>query len=132
MRTITLSILTFWHGANGLFMLLAPEHWYESVPGVTPTGPFNSHFIADIAIAFLACAIALALAVRLRGKIGGAMLIAPAMFLGGHSLLHLFELFHHGLSPTDIVRDTLTILTPGFLPAVIAWRDWRSSPRGEN
>src|ERR687898_1435706 len=35
---------------NGLFMLVAPEVWYEFVPGVTDTGFFNQHFIRDIGI----------------------------------------------------------------------------------
>src|SRR5262249_62208951 len=39
--------------ANGLFMLVSPEHWYFSVPGVTTTGPFNQHFIRDIGLIFL-------------------------------------------------------------------------------
>ncbi|HYV89857.1 MAG TPA: hypothetical protein VFA91_14865 [Candidatus Polarisedimenticolia bacterium] len=30
---------------NGLAMLLAGPRWYESVPGVTETGPFNPHFV---------------------------------------------------------------------------------------
>ena len=28
-------------GANGLFMLISPETWYFTVPGVTSSGPFN-------------------------------------------------------------------------------------------
>jgi hypothetical protein len=39
--------------ANGTFMLVAPEHWYVLVPGVTTTGPFNQHFIRDIGLIFL-------------------------------------------------------------------------------
>ena len=31
--------------ANGLFMLVSPGGWYDAVPGVTTTGPFNQHFI---------------------------------------------------------------------------------------
>ena len=33
---------------NGLFMLIAPQVWYEFVPGVTDTGFFNQHFVRDI------------------------------------------------------------------------------------
>ena len=43
-------------GLNGAMMLVAPGPWYEAVPGVTGTGPFNSHFIRDIGAAYLACA----------------------------------------------------------------------------
>src|SRR5688572_21425144 len=41
---------TLFLSANGLFMLVAPEPWYNLVPGVTDTGPFNQHFIRDIGI----------------------------------------------------------------------------------
>ena len=39
--------------ANGIFMLVSPEHWYVAVPGVTDTRPFNQHFIRDIGLIFL-------------------------------------------------------------------------------
>ncbi len=39
--------------ANGIFMLVAPENWYFTVPGVTSTGPFNQHFLRDIGLIFL-------------------------------------------------------------------------------
>jgi hypothetical protein len=39
--------------ANGIFMLVAPETWYFTVPGVTSTGPFNQHFLRDIGLIFL-------------------------------------------------------------------------------
>ena len=39
--------------ANGIFMLVSPEHWYVAVPGVTSTGPFNQHFLRDIGLIFV-------------------------------------------------------------------------------
>ena len=38
--------------ANGLFMLIAPLDWYYAVPTISATGPANTHFIADIGIAY--------------------------------------------------------------------------------
>jgi hypothetical protein len=38
-------------GANALFQLIAPLAWYDSVPGVIATGPFNAHFVRDIGAA---------------------------------------------------------------------------------
>lgn len=35
-----------------LSMWFTPHHWYEAVPGVAMMGPFNLHFIRDIALAF--------------------------------------------------------------------------------
>jgi hypothetical protein len=74
--------------ANGIFMLVAPETWYFTVPGVTSTGPFNQHFLRDIGLIFL--------------FLGGALLVgaarpqmrvllwgAPTIWLCGHALFHL-------------------------------------------
>lgn len=124
-------VLAGWHGLNGMFMLLFAERWYETVPGVTHTGPYNGHFIADIGIAFLASAIGLALAVRMRGIAAAALLVSPAVFLGGHALLHLTEFFHGHLSAAEIVRDTLVILVPGFAPAWLAWHYIETARNGE-
>lgn len=131
MQKLILSILAVWHGFNGLFMLFMPMRWYEGVPGVTHTGPFNGHFIADIAIAFLASAIGLALAVRQPGPIAAALLIAPAAFLGGHAVLHAVEFFHGHMIATDILRDTLIILVPGLLPALFILKNLQLRTAGE-
>ncbi len=116
-----LFFLAIWHGANGLFMLAAPEVWYQSVPGVTETGPYNGHFVADIAMAFLASAAGLVLAARINPVMVPAALIAPAVFLGGHAVLHFLEFFHGTFAMAEIARDTFTILLPGLLPAWFLW-----------
>ena len=131
MHKLILSILAVWHGANGLFMLILPALWYETVPGVTHTGPFNGHFIADIAIAFLAAAAGLALATRHRGPLAAALLVAPAVFLGGHAILHAVEFTHGHLNPGEIIRDILIIVVPGLAPAVLLWRNLQIRQYGE-
>ncbi|CAG1008818.1 MAG: hypothetical protein F9K19_13765 [Rhizobiaceae bacterium] len=113
MRTI-LIILAAWHGANGVFMLVAPEAWYAFVPDVTETGPANLHFIRDIGLAFMASAAGLVAATRAEAP--AAILLAPAIFLGGHAGIHLVELFEHGATAATALRDTALILVPGFLP----------------
>ena len=45
--------------ANGLAMLFASLAWYDTVPGVPTTGPFNPHFVKDIGAIYVACALAL-------------------------------------------------------------------------
>lgn len=122
MTKIILLVLGIWHGLNGCVMLLMPLRWYETVPGVTHTGPFNGHFIADIAIAFLASAIGLVLAALRPGHAAAAYLAAPAIFLGGHAVLHAVEFFHGHLNAYEIIRDTATIILPGILPAFFAMR----------
>ncbi len=128
-KTILL-VLAAWHGLNGVVMLLMPVRWYETVPGVTHTGPFNGHFIADIAIAFLASAIGLALAALRPGHSTVAFIAAPAVFLGGHAVLHAVEFFHGHLNVYEIVRDTATIILPGLLPAWLIWRELKMQTSG--
>lgn len=130
MTKIILAVLAAWHGLNGFFMLAMPVRWYETVPGVTHTGPFNGHFIADIAIAFLASAIGLALAASRPGHSVAAFLTMPAIFLGGHAVLHAVEFFHGHLNAYEIVRDTAIIIVPGLLPAILAFRVFHYQTRG--
>lgn len=118
MTRIVLFILAAWHGINGIFMLLGPRRWYASIPGVMDTGAFNPHFVTDIGIAFLACALALLVAAQAGGMHRVALLLAPALFLGGHALLHLLAPDNTSLSAW--MRDAVAILVPGFLPGAIA------------
>jgi len=46
------AILAVFNVANGLVMLLASSTWWNSVPGVPDTGPFNLHFVQDVGVAF--------------------------------------------------------------------------------
>jgi hypothetical protein len=72
---------------NGSVMLFAGPHWYQSVPGVADTGPFNPHFVQDIGLAFLMAGLALA-ARAWRPRYWPAA-VAGAGFLAAHALLHL-------------------------------------------
>lgn len=119
MRTI-LILLAAWHGANGIIMLVAPYAWYAIVPGVTDTGPVNTHFIRDIGLGFIASAACLLAASR--PEVPSGMLLAPAIFLGGHAGLHLVEMIGHGTTATAALRDTALILVPGFLPVALLLR----------
>ena len=115
MKTVLLA-LAFINIANAAFMLAAPGAWYAHVPGVTESGPFNGHFIADIGLAFLAAGLGLAFAAFAPPGRRSAFLAAPALFLAGHSLLHVAELIGHGGA---VLRDTALVIGPGLIPALI-------------
>ena len=68
-------------------MLLDGRAWYELTPGVTDTGPFNPHFVADIGAALLVVGFAL-LARAWRPRYWPAAL-AGAGFLVAHGLIHV-------------------------------------------
>ena len=71
-------------GANALWMLAAPANWFETLPGVVHTGPFNVHLVRDVGCAYLTIGLLLALAARWpRG--GFPLLIAVAVFMASTS-----------------------------------------------
>lgn len=110
-RTLLMALAAY-HALNGATMLMAPDFWYATVPGVDHTGPANTHFIRDIGLGFLAAATALLLAAR-----GATPLLAPALvFLVGHAGLHLFEMAAHGTTVAGALRDTVLIVLPAVLP----------------
>ena len=105
-------------GANGLAMMLAPATWYELIPGVTETGPFNTHFVRDIGAAYLVAAGGLLwFAIDVRGR---AAALAGAAFLGLHALVHLGEAVagHHA---AHLARDLPGVLLPAALCLWLAW-----------
>lgn len=104
---------------NGIIMLLAAPTWYESVPGVTETGPYNQHFIQDIGAAFLVAG--LALAVRAWRPRYWPAAVAGAGFLVAHAVLHLLMI----LSGHDhyVAFDLIAIVLPSALALYSAFPD---------
>jgi hypothetical protein len=82
--------------ANGLYMLAAPEAWYAAVPGVAASGPMNTHFIADIGLAFVASGVGQLLAMR-TSQAGAAFALAGSVWPALHAGLHVWGWFLHGL-----------------------------------
>lgn len=64
MAKIVLGIIAAIYGINALIMWFAPVFWYETTPGVAMMGPFNLHFVRDIALIYLLAAAAFAWSVK--------------------------------------------------------------------
>jgi hypothetical protein len=111
MKRVIAAILAVVNVVNGLTMLFAGLFWYQSVPGVTETGPFNPHFVQDIGAAFLAAGLALA-ARAWRASLWPAA-VAGATFLAAHGLIHVVGLVaghdHHA------AVDLLAVIVPSAL-----------------
>lgn len=75
---------------NGAFMLIDGPRWYDSVPGLAHTGPFNPHFVADIGAAYLIASLAL-IARTWRPRYWPAALAGAAFFVS-HALIHVADL----------------------------------------
>ena len=109
---------TLFLSANGLFMLVAPQPWYEFVPGVTATGFFNQHFIRDIGLIqlFLGVAFAVGLAIPER-RIG--LWLVGSLWLAAHAVFHLWEVAEGICAPSALVRDFPAVSLPALIGAAL-------------
>jgi hypothetical protein len=120
-RTV-LILLGIFHAANGISMLVAPDFCYNTVPGVTASGPMNHHFIADIGMAFLASGVGLLMAIR-TGTVAAAFALAGATFPALHALIHLWEWISEGIpsNPQQLASDAVAVMLASFVGFWLAW-----------
>lgn len=123
--TYVLSLLL---AINGCAMLVAGRPWYDTVPGVSATGPYNPHFVADIGVAFLAAAASLLLGAVTRNRL---LALPAAFFLVGHGLVHAFSWISHGIpgSWPAALTDLVGVFLPAGLMLGIVWRSLRDLGR---
>jgi hypothetical protein len=106
---------------NGLFMLVAPQVWYDFVPGVTDTGFYNQHFIRDIGIIQLFLGIAFGVGM-LRPERRIDLWVAATLWLCAHALFHFWEVAVGICSPSVIPRDFPAVTLPAiFGVALTLW-----------
>ena len=101
----------------GLTLVVAPGWFYAHLPGVSDSGPFNSHFARDVGFAFVVSAVALAWSVARGDRV---LALFGAGFPMLHGLYHLAEVRHHGLAST--VAELAGTLGPGLIAAYLATR----------
>ncbi len=117
--------------ANGLFMLVAPQVWYDLVPGVTDTGFFNQHFIRDIGLIQLFLGVAFGVGmVQPERRI--ALWAAATVWLCAHALFHFWEVAVGICSPAVIPRDFFAVTLPALLGmALTLWAIRQSQTKEE-
>lgn len=116
MRTATLVLLGYGLLLNGLFMLIAPLPWYQLVPGVEGTGPFNQHFVRDIGSIYTV--IGASLLWLMRDARAWPAALAGAGFLALHALVHIRDAIEFGLVLEVFAFDLVAV----FLPvALVLW-----------
>jgi peptidoglycan/LPS O-acetylase OafA/YrhL len=127
MRRWLAGILAIFNVLNGLAMLFAGTLWWASVPGVSETGPFNSHFVQDVGAAFAVAGLALG-ARAWRDRYWPAA-VAGSGFLAAHALIHLAMIAsghdHHA------VEDFLAVVVPAALAVYAAFPTPTERPTGE-
>lgn len=103
---------------NGVFMLADGARWYDTVPGLAHTGPFNPHFVADIGAAYLVAGLAL-IARTWRPNLWPAA-AAGAAFMVAHALIHVADLTLQRSGDPRV--DIFLVILPAFIAA------WASTP----
>jgi uncharacterized protein YjeT (DUF2065 family) len=114
---------------NGVFMIVAPETWYELVPGVTDTGPFNQHFIRDIGIIQLFLGVAFGVGL-IRTELRVGLWTAATLWLIAHAVFHLWEVAVGICSQSVILRDFPAVTLPAIIGVVLTFRAVNSSRAG--
>jgi len=116
-KRVLAAVLGVGGAANGAFMLAAPALWYDSVPGLAHTGPFNPHFVADIGVAYVVASIAL-LARAWRPRYWPAA-VAGAAFMIGHAIIHVFDIVLERTGNAGV--DVWLVIAPALLAAWTAF-----------
>ena len=118
--------------ANGGYMLWDSLAWYQAIPGVRATGPFNQHFVKDIGLAYLGCGVMLGYAARYpQGRWLAAL--AGAIWLLAHGLLHIYEVVTGICAPAIFWGDAPGTLGPpalALLALIILFARQRVTPAG--
>ncbi|HWD28313.1 MAG TPA: hypothetical protein VG387_14175 [Rhizomicrobium sp.] len=106
------------HLANGLAMLLWPESWAARVVHLAAPDHLHLHFIADIAMAFLASGTCLLLGARGNARWAVAGAAWPAL----HGLVHVWSWITMGPPVgADRLREGFGVIAAGALGVVLAW-----------
>jgi len=107
---------------NGGRMVADPIGWFASIPDLALTGAANAHLIRDVGAAYQASAAGLG-AAALWPRIAAPLLLAPAVFMGGHALAHLADIAAGcAAAPGGTATDWLGVVLPGVLTvALCAW-----------
>jgi hypothetical protein len=120
MRRLLAFILGILLGANALWMLTLPFHWYANIPGVTESGPANAHFIRDVGCAYLVAALALLWFVAAPKRSWPAVL-AGGVFLFLHAFIHVWDTMAGREHPHRLLAEIPTVILPALLTLWIGW-----------
>jgi hypothetical protein len=99
--------------ATGAALLFVPRRFYDTVPGVDATGPFNPHFARDTGAAFLVAAFGLFWVARDRAAWPAGL--AAAGFLLLHGLIHVWDGLAGREAPAHLALDLPVLLGTALL-----------------
>ena len=98
----------------GAWLLVAPQSFYATIPGVAEIGPMNAHLLRDVGIAYAVLALGSGFAVTSLSRAVFAT-STSALYLGGHAASHLIMELANGNE--RVARAEAAGI---FLPAILA------------
>lgn len=107
MQRAILNTAAVYYLAAGVYMLIAPQAWYDMTPGVSQTGPLNIHLARDIALIFLASAAAMIWGAACRVR---PTAVAGVLWPCLHALFHLQMWLARGLPADQVAAVNLTAI----------------------
>lgn len=110
--------------ANGIFMMVAPEEWFWSVPGVAATGDYNPHLVKDVGFTYGLLALALFVAIKVRSA-RLILLSIVSIWLVAHGILHVVDVATGCLPPENLIIDSPGIFFPAVFMSLMTWLDFR-------
>lgn len=110
--------------ANGVFMLVAPETWYWTVPGVPVRGAFNQHFVRDIGIQYLLMGVAFAYG-ALNSQHRLLLWWLPTTWLVGHAVFHVLEVAAGLCGPEYLLVDFAGVTLPALICLGLVYGHYR-------
>lgn len=106
----------FFAFCNGLLMLLRPEYWYQIIPGVSQSGPFNQHFIRDIGFTFLMVGAAYMIGVfKFNRRV--FLWAAASVWMIFHASFHGWEIAAGICGTASAIRDLPLVYFPALVGA---------------
>ncbi|WDI32829.1 hypothetical protein PUV54_06415 [Hyphococcus flavus] len=105
---------------NGLFMLIEPRLWYDTIPGVPMLGPYNTHFVRDIGILYLVTAGGFVWGLR---PAQNSVLLFACVWPALHAIYHFNMWIGRGFAIDDVAAvNAIAIQAPAWLALYAAWR----------
>lgn len=100
---------------NGLWMLISASSWFTIMPvGAEDTGPINSHFIHDVGLVYILIGIG-AFWCGYKLKEAVEIHLAITLFMGGHALIHVYEILSGSLPTNHWLIDFPLVSLPALI-----------------
>ena len=107
--------------ANGIWMLIDPNHWYENLPGRVPDfGPMNEHFIRDLGCVFALFGVLTVKGAFQRAWRASSLFIIQLWYVP-HAFVHLFDTFRGLVSMEHLYLDIPLVYAPVLVIGIMQY-----------